>query len=198
MSFDDARQVLTFDYRVMTFLLSLGLIQIAAARSSLTGLWLATTRETVRRVGWALFVAGLAFYFLAPLWQAGPWSVASDPAAPQAWHTAPAVDLTAAHNISDTSGGLSGNTQAKLLITSAAFAILVSALSGAWTLRRRGGTRPDGHTVGTEALEESNLLDAVRSSWTVRHLEDPAPRDSPPHHEISAHFGRRDRSWPST
>jgi len=198
MSFDDARQVLTFDYWVMTFLLSLGLIQIAAARSSLTGLWLVARRETVRRVGWALLVAGLVFYFLAPLWQAGPWSVASDPTAPQAWHTASAVDLTAAHNISDTSGGLSGNTQAKLLITSAAVAIFVSALLGAWTLRRRGGTGPDGYAVGTEALERGNLLDAVRSSWAVRRLEDPASADSPPHHEISAHFGRRDRSWPST
>lgn len=198
MSFADARQVLTFDYRVMTFLLSLGLIQIAAARASLTGLWLVTRPETVRRVGWALFVAGLVFYFLAPLWQAGPWSVASDPTAPQAWHTASPVDLTAAHNISDTSGGLSGNTQATLLITSAAVAILISASMGAWTLSRRGGIRPDGDAVGTEALEKGNLLDAVRSSWTVRHPADLAPRHSPPHHEISAHFGRRDRSWPST
>ncbi|MGB8362571.1 MAG: hypothetical protein WCE80_14330 [Acidimicrobiia bacterium] len=194
MSFADARQVLTFDYRVMTFLLSLGIIQIAASRSSLTGLWLMSRRETVRRIGWALFVAGLLFYFLAPLWQEGPWAVADDPTAPQAWHTASPGDLTAAHNISDTSGGLSGNTQAKLLITSAAAAILVSASLGAWTLRRRGGSSLDGQVVGTEALETGNLVDAVRSTWSIRQFDHPSSHDPPPHGESPAPGVRRDRS----
>lgn len=166
MSFDDARQLLAFDYRVMTFLVSLGVIQIAAARSSLTGLWLVKRRDVVRRIGWSLIAAGLLLYYLLPLWQSGPWATAVDPTLPRAWHTAPLGDLTAAHNISDTQGGLSGNTQATLLIASAVTATLVAALFGAVTVRRLRGPKPDDNAIGLEILDGGNLLTAIRSSWS--------------------------------
>jgi hypothetical protein len=168
VSFDHARQVLAFDYRVMTFLVALGIIQLAAARSSLTGLWLVTRRETVRRIGWFLVAAGLVLYLLLPMWQNGPWATAADPTTPQAWHTAPIGDLTAAHNVSDTQGGLSGNTQATLLMISAAAATLVAALFGAGTVRRLGASKPDGDAIGFELLDGDNLISAIRSNWAHR------------------------------
>jgi hypothetical protein len=82
VSFVDARQLLAFDYRVMTFLVSLGIIQLAVARSSLTGLWLVTRRVMVPRIGWFLVVAGVLLYLLLPLWQTGPWATVADPTTP--------------------------------------------------------------------------------------------------------------------
>jgi hypothetical protein len=169
VSFDDARQLLVFDYRVMTFLVSLGVIQLAAARSSLIGLWLVTRREMVRRIGWFLVAGGLLLYLLLPLWQSGPWAIAAGAASPQTWHTAPVGDLTAAHNISDTQGGLSGNTQATLLITSAFAATLVSALFGARTVNRLRAPKPSDDAIGFETLDGANLVTAIRSAWLPGH-----------------------------
>lgn len=174
MSFADAREVLTFDYRLMAFLVSLGVIQLAAARSSLTGLWLVTRRKMVRGIGLILVAAGVVIYLLLPLWQSGPWATAADPTAAQAWHTASVGDLTAAHNISDTQGGLSGNTQATLLITSAAAAFLVAALFGALTVRRLSARRPRDDASGVEVLDGGDLVAAVRSAWGSR--RGPHPR----------------------
>lgn len=179
MSFDDARQVLEFDYRVMTFLVSLGIIQLAAARSSLTGLWLVTGRRAVRNTGRLLVAAGLMLYFLLPLWQSGPWATADDPTTPQGWHTAPLADLPAAHNISDTMGGLSGNTQAVLLITSAVVALLIAALFGAWTVRRLRTTTSDVRASGIEALAGGNLAAAIRSAWSITRRRGASPDQSP-------------------
>ncbi|MDH3260639.1 MAG: hypothetical protein OEM84_06655 [Acidimicrobiia bacterium] len=101
----------SWQYLLMAFLACLGIVQLAAARSGRRHLWLLRRRRATRLLGVVLVVGGIALFYLLPLWMAGPWGLGQvDGSA--TWATASLQSLTAARNINDTAGGLSGHWQA--------------------------------------------------------------------------------------
>jgi hypothetical protein len=102
----------SWQYLLMAFLACLGVVQLAAARSGRRRLWFLRRRRSVVVLGVVLLVAGIAFFYLIPLWTAGPWGPPSALEGTPTWGPAPPETLTSARNINDTAGGLSGYWQA--------------------------------------------------------------------------------------
>jgi hypothetical protein len=102
----------SWQYLLMAFLACLGMVQIAAARSGRRRLWLLRRRRSTALLGVMLLVGGMAFFYLTPLWMAGPWGPPDPVNGVATWTTAPLESLTGARNINDTAGGLSGHWQA--------------------------------------------------------------------------------------
>jgi len=102
----------SWQYLVMAFLACLGIVQIAAARSGRRHLFLMHRRRATAILGFVLLVGGIALFYLIPLWMAGPWGPRDPVEGAATWGTATLESLTAARNINDTAGGLSGHWQA--------------------------------------------------------------------------------------
>jgi hypothetical protein len=102
----------SWQYLLMAFLACLGIVQLAAARSGRRRLWFVRRRRSVVALGIVLLVVGMAFFYLIPLWTAGPWGPPSPWEGTATWGPAPPETLTGARNINDTDGGLSGHWQA--------------------------------------------------------------------------------------
>lgn len=171
MGFLAAREFFADHYFTVAFVASLGVIQLAAARGSLRGLWLARQQSTVRALGLTLLVLGAGLYYLTPLWTVGPWADA-DTGTVQAWDDAELADISAAHNVGDTNGGLSGNTQAILMLAGCAASFTLSALVG---LVLRRGDIPFSSTPqsGLDALRRGTIVEAAATTMTaIRTLAD--------------------------
>lgn len=98
----------TWQYLLMVFMAGLGVIQIAAVRSRREHLWLTRSSTLSAALGTILLIAGVALYFLEPLFIAGPWG----PGGPDACGTASWRSLASARAVNDTRGGLAGYYQA--------------------------------------------------------------------------------------
>ncbi len=118
-------------YLVMAFLVVLGALQIAVSISGVRGMMLLPGRLPARFMGGGLIVAGIAIFYLMPLWVDGPWaagSVGSD-STHREWGRAAWSDLGSARNINDVDGGLSGTDHARWFPIAMALA-LVTCLAG--------------------------------------------------------------------
>src|SRR4030066_129961 len=74
----------------------------APARSGPRHLWLLRRCRSTTILGIVLLVSGMAYFYLIPLWVAGPWGP-PDPADGMAtWATAALETLPGARNINDT------------------------------------------------------------------------------------------------
>ena len=102
----------SWQYLLMAFLACLGIVQLAAARSGRRHLWLLSSRRWTTLLGVLLIVAGIAFFYLIPLWAAGPWGPPNVADRTATWAPASPETLTGARNVNDTNGGLSGHWQA--------------------------------------------------------------------------------------
>ena len=99
-------------YLLMAFLACLGIVQIAAARSGRRHLWLLRRCRSTTILGIVLLVSGMAYFYLIPLWVAGPWGPPDPADGTATWATAALETLPGVRNINDTAGGLSGHWQA--------------------------------------------------------------------------------------
>lgn len=159
MTLEEVRALVVRDYLVMAYLGALGVIQIAAARSGLAGLWFIPSRKATRTLGAFMIAAGIAFFFLAPLWTAGPWGsvpggriVIGAEGEPVPWGKASYRDLPQARNINDINGGLSGSSQALWFAAGAGAAIATTYALGSIVNARRAS--PVGApSEGIEALK---------------------------------------------
>lgn len=140
----------------------------------------------VRGLGLVLLITAAGVYYLAPLWVEGPWADAEDSIA-RSWHTVDLGDLSAAHNVGDTNGGLSGNTQAILLLAACSASFILCALVGL-VLRRRKGERSSRSQSGLETLEKGTIVDAIATAYSLlRTGSDPdAAQDSASHSPTEA------------
>lgn len=102
----------SWQYLLMAFVACLGIVQMAAARSGRHRLWLLQRRRSTALLGALLLVGGMVLFYLIPLWMAGPWGPPDPVDGVATWGTSPLESLTAARNINDTAGGLSGHWQA--------------------------------------------------------------------------------------
>jgi hypothetical protein len=157
----------------MAYLATTGILQVATAHSGLAGLWLIPNRVATRALGFGLVAAGIAYFFLAPLWTAGPWGsvpggrvVVGAEGDPVPWGKASYRDLPQARNINDVNGGLSGNSQA-LWYAFAAGAAIVTTYTVATLVNGRRGlpSRTDPNVrEGVEALKTTAVHRAVGPS----------------------------------
>jgi hypothetical protein len=134
----------SWQYLLMAFLACLGVVQMAAARSGRRHLFLMRRRRATAILGFVLLVGGIALFYLIPLWKAGPWGPRGPLEGAAAWGTATLESLTAARNINDTAGGLSGHWQALWVSLAWIAAVFFSRTAG----RRHQGpveARPKGH-----------------------------------------------------
>jgi hypothetical protein len=141
---ETVRDVFASHYFLFAFLASLGTLQIAVANSGTRGLWLTPLRVANRWLGVALILSGIALFFLMPLWIEGPWadgSVQADSISRE-WGQARWGELAGARNVNDIHGGLDGTKQAIWFPLAAILAFVVSALTGAFSIRfqNRGGS----------------------------------------------------------
>ena len=162
-------------YFYMAALATLGALQIAVSIGGYSGLWLLPGRMFSRIAGVVLIAAGVALFFLLPLWVDGPWaagSVGADSAMRQ-WGRADWGDLGAARNVTDIDGGLSGTGQATWFPLSALIAAVVSLAAG--SINRRlfqgrmraaaGAEAGDGDEDGLESLASHDYPGALKRSW---------------------------------
>lgn len=178
MTPEEVRALVVRDYAVMAYLGTLGAIQIATAYSGLSGLWFVPNRVATRVLGFCLVGSGIAFFFLAPLWTAGPWGsvpggriVIGAEGDPVPWGKASYRDLPQARNINDVNGGLSGSSQALWFAASAGAAIATTYLMGSIINARRNS--PAGApSEGIEVLKGAAVHRALgrsisywRSNW---------------------------------
>lgn len=126
------------DYLVFVFLVSLGVLQTAAAYSGLRGLLFVKARPLAFLLG--LATAALAF----------SWFFLSEP-----------------RNISDTEGGLDGNQMSGFFAAGAGTAFLITLLLSSLSNRSMGGNgqRP---RPGLDALRETTYLKALAGTLKVR------------------------------
>lgn len=155
----EARDLLSDHYLMLAFLTSFGVIQLAAARGRLRGLAATKTVRGARVLGTLTITAGVALYYLLPLGVEGPWATAANPSGNAVWGIVGWGDLAAAHNVNDIHGGLSGNTQALLLLT-ACFAALSVSIAIA-SIRRAPKDEPLAATSALEALQLATVDEAV-------------------------------------
>jgi len=153
----------------MSYVASLGAIQLGVSFGGLRGLFLLPGRARTRALGVLLVCAGIASFFLAPLWNPGPWgSVAGGRVVigaggqPVPWGRAALYDLPQARNINDTNGGMSGNTQALWFAVGAISAIVTTCTLG--SIVNRGLRSPAPPSVGMEALKHTTFLSALGPS----------------------------------
>lgn len=156
------RHLFTVDYLVMVTLVALGTVQLAAAAARLRGLWLVPGRTATRVAGVLLVVAGLAYFYLEPLWVAGPWRGASGIG------TVTLGALPGARNVNDIDGGLAGGQQAELFLAATAVALLVSVIAGWIGFRMRPVTADPDASEGLEGLRTRSYPANVARTWRAR------------------------------
>ncbi|MBI2965145.1 MAG: hypothetical protein HYY34_02945 [Chloroflexi bacterium] len=209
MTPEDIRAIVVRDYLVMAYLGTLGAIQIATAISGLSGLWFIPNRTATRLLGACMVGAGIAFFFLAPLWTAGPWGsvpggriVIGAEGEPVPWGKASYRDLPQARNINDVNGGLSGTSQALWFASAAGAAIATTyALGSIINFRRNAPVGVPGE--GIESLKGAAVHRVLgrsirywRDSWRTeaRSLKSGArPERVHPAKDKSANHGDADR-----
>ena len=153
MNVQEAESLLTWHYALVAFGASLGAIQIAVASSGLRGLWFLADRRAVYALGVLLVLGAFAWFFLAPLWNDGPWKAGSVvPGSPlREWGTASPGDIPSAYNLNDAHGGLTGPGQGLWFPIGATAAVaLTIALGSVANLRMRA--RPGRESEGIQAL----------------------------------------------
>ena len=102
----------SWQYLLMAFLACLGIVQMAAARSDRRHLWIMRRRLSTTLAGVVLLLVGTAFFYLIPLWTAGPWGPPDPVHGAVTWARASSATIAGARNINDTAGGLAGHWQA--------------------------------------------------------------------------------------
>jgi hypothetical protein len=162
-------------YFYLAALASLGALQIAISIGGYSGMWLLPHRMWTRAAGILLIVAGIALFFLMPLWVDGPWaagSVVADSSMRQ-WGKADWGDLGAARNVNDIDGGLSGTGQATWFPLSTLIAVIVSLGAGSLNRRLFPGMVPPRRDRaagrgedGLEALSGHDYPQALKQSWS--------------------------------
>ena len=133
-----AAAVMTRDYIILAFLVSLGALQIVVSISGIRGLWLIPNRILTRALGIILIAVGLGYYICSPLWLDGPWaagSVIDGTSDDRDWGTAALSELSAARNLNDIHGGMAGTAYAGFFVLSAILATLFAAAVGAINIR---------------------------------------------------------------
>ena len=160
------------DYLILTFLVSLGALQITVSISGIRGLWLTSNRAFNRVVGVMLIVSGLCFYIFSPIWIEGPWaagSVVDGTSEGRVWGTAALNEISGARNLNDIHGGMAGTAYAVFFLLSAALATLFAAIIGAINMRlmrsrdQIGESRPG--SARLDGLDALSHTDAVRAMF---------------------------------
>ncbi len=154
-------------YFLFAFLTALGTLQIAVSNAGTRGLWLTSRAGITRWVGIALILAGIAIFFLQPLWVDGPWAAGSVEAdsLTREWGKSSWDEFAGARNVNDIHGGLDGTKQAILFPLAAISAFIVSAIAGTLnvqfftrTRRRDEGDQHPRITDGLEGLESRSYF----------------------------------------
>jgi hypothetical protein len=145
----------SWQYLLMAFLACLGIVQMAAARSGRRRLWLLRSRRSTTLLGIMLLVGGMAFFYLIPLWMAGPWGPPDPVNGVATWDTAPLESLTGARNINDTAGGLSGHWQALWMS--------LAWIGGVFFVRTAGRVHDGAGIDESHPDQDQRMLTAVRS-----------------------------------
>ncbi len=150
------------DYVVLSVLVNLGFLQIAASISGLQGLWLVPNQSAVRILGLALIVAGVSWYLLSPLWVEGPWAagtVIDGTSEHRGYGTARMTELSGARNLNDIHGGMAGTAYAGYFFASAVMAYIATAFVGLVIMRFVGdATRRSNAADGLEALRSTDAF----------------------------------------
>ena len=120
------------DYVLFIFLASLGVVQLAALRNGLRGLYF-FRRPAVNLFAAIALVAGAVLWFF----------------------------LSESRNLPDTGDGLDGNQQAMFAVAAAVGAVLFTLVATS-IINAGFGRRVDGHESGLEALRKSNYFAALR------------------------------------
>lgn len=201
MTIEEVTGLFIRDYLVMSYLGSLGAIQIGASLSGLSGLLFLRRPRASQVFGAMLILAGLAYFILAPLWNDGPWS--EDPSGQTVrgaegkmvhWGHADPSGLAEARNINDVDGGISGTGQALWFSAGAAAAVATTLLlSSLLHWRLDGPVRDPGS--GIESLHRAAWFRAVPRSmqaWRSRWRDELAAEFQPDArwHPIRALVGR--------
>lgn len=124
-----------FDYLVLVFLASCGVIQLAALKGGLRGLYLLKTPILNLAFGLALIVTPFVWFFV------------SEP-----------------RNLSDTAGGLNGNQQAALYVIGSVVGILSTLLITSLR-RVNNRYKESSREPGLDALRYSNYSSALRCTF---------------------------------
>lgn len=172
---EEVRALFSLHYFYLALFASMGALQIAVSIGGYRGMWLLPHRMLTRFTGILLIVAGIALFFLMPLWVDGPWAAGSVEAdsSMREWGKADWGDLGAARNVNDIHGGLSGTGQATWFPLATLIAVVVSLTAGSINRRVFPGMtsagRTDGRTAedpdGLDALRENDYPQALRRSW---------------------------------
>ena len=141
----------SWQYLLMAFLACLGVVQMAAARSGRRHLWMLRSRPSTTLFGIMLLMCAMAYFYVIPLWMAGPWGPTDPIHGVTTWGTASLKSLTGARNINDTAGGLSGHWQALWFSLAWIGAVFLSR----WAGRIR-------HSAGVEETQNRRILSARR------------------------------------
>lgn len=161
-------------YFYFALLASLGTLQIAVSIGGYRGMWLLPGRLLTRSAGVVLIIAGIALFFLFPLWSDGPWATGSVEAdsATRLWGKAEWGDLGAARNVNDVDGGLSGTGQATWFPLGALIAGIVSVAAGAVNRRlfpdrmAQPGSIDSSDADGIDLLVTGSYFSALAASWS--------------------------------
>ena len=173
MTPDDVAEIFARDYLIAAYVSSLGALQVGASFGRLRALLFLPWATPARIFGVALFLGGLAYFFLAPLWSQGPWS--NDPQGAEVrgaegrmvrWGKAGWSDLPRARNINDIDGGLSGTGQALWFPTGAGGALLTTLVIASIVNRKIAGSSTP-PLDGFQALRSRSWPRAVPAS--LRH-----------------------------
>lgn len=170
----DVQALFARHYFYFAALATLGVLQIAVSIGGYRGMWLVPGRLSTRWLGVLLIAAGVALFFLLPLWVEGPWAAGSVEAdsSTRLWGKADWGDLGAARNVNDVDGGLSGTGQATWFPLSALIAVIVSLAAGTlnrklFTERMRDDPAEEGPTDldGIDRLKQQSYFAALKPSW---------------------------------
>ncbi len=162
----DVQALFARHYFYFAALATLGALQIALSIGGYRGMWLVPGRISTRITGALLIAAGVALFFLLPLWVDGPWAAGSVEAdsSTRLWGKADWEDLGAARNVNDVDGGLAGTGQATWFPLSALIAVVVSISAGALNRKLFPGRMTV--TVGDSSAESADVdgVDRLRNS----------------------------------
>ena len=171
---ESAAALMVRDYLILTFLVSLGALQITVSISGIRGLWLTSNRAFNRVVGVMLIVSGLCFYIFSPIWIEGPWaagSVVDGTSEGRVWGTAALNEISGARNLNDIHGGMAGTAYAVFFLLSAVLATLFAAIIGAINMRilrsrdQIGESSPSSARLdGLDALSHTDAVSAMFAS----------------------------------
>lgn len=162
-------------YFYFAALATLGALQIAISIGGYRSMWLIPNRLGTRVLGIMLIAAGIALFFLLPLWVEGPWAAGSVEAdsSTRLWGKADWGDLGAARNVNDVDGGLSGTGQATWFPLAALIAGCVSVVAGAINrklfpslMRLETDDEADpGEVDGLALMKQHSYFGALARSW---------------------------------